>query len=423
MTTVISHPFPPVEVAAKIGVSLGIGLLVGLEREWAHKDLGVRTFAISALLGMLSSLAGLPFALVSLVGILVVIAYVNWRTMVAEHGLEATTSIALLVTFVLGTLVGQGHLFTPVASAVVLTAMLAWKTELRQFAGRLKIEEIRSAVLLALLAFVIYPILPDRFVDPWRLVNPREAWVIVVVIAGIGFVNYVLLKIYGTRGLYISGFLAGLVNSTAAAAELAGPVGAGLTSAEVGIAPLLLTIVAMFARNLLILALFAPAAAPAAAIPLVAMTIGALLVVWHAKRQAGQSQAEIHLESPVSIRHVFTFALLFLIIQVVSILGERYFGKFGFLGINFLGGLVSSASTAAAAAKMVGHGQVAANLAGTGVVLASFASAMVNLPIIHRRAQNPALTRRIAICTATLIAIGIAALLITHRFTFFRASF
>jgi len=203
-----AQSFPPLDVAAKMGVSLGIGLLAGLEREWAHKDLGVRTFGISALLGMVSSLAGLPFALISMVGVLVVIAYVNWRTMLAERALEATTSIALLVTFVLGVLIGQGHLFTPIASAVVLTALLAWKAELRKFAGGLTLEEIRSAVLLGLLGFVIYPILPDRFVDPWNLVNPREAWVIVVVIASIGFVNYVLLKFYGARGVYYSGFWA-----------------------------------------------------------------------------------------------------------------------------------------------------------------------------------------------------------------------
>lgn len=68
-------------IAAKIGVSLGIGLLVGLEREWAHKDLGVRTFGISALLGMVRSLLGTPFAVVSMVGVVVVIGYVNWRMM------------------------------------------------------------------------------------------------------------------------------------------------------------------------------------------------------------------------------------------------------------------------------------------------------------------------------------------------------
>jgi uncharacterized membrane protein (DUF4010 family) len=410
----LTPPFRPMDVAAKIAISLGIGLLVGLEREWAHKDIGVRTFAISALLGMLSSLASMTFALVSMVGVLIVIVYVNWRTMLTERALEATTSVALLVTYILGVLVGQGHLFTPIASAVVLTAMLAWKAELRRFAGGLKIEEIRSAVLLGLLAFVIYPLLPNRFVDPWRLVNPREAWVIVVVIASIGFVNYVLLKIYGTRGLYFSGFLAGLVNSSAAAAELAGPLGAGNTSADVATASLLLTIVAMFARNLLILALFAPSAVPTAAVPLVVMTITALVIVQRARVRAGDAHAEIHLDSPVSIRHVFNFAVLFLAIQIVSILGERYLGNFGFLGISLLGGLVSSASTSAAAAKMVVHGQIAASLAGTGVVVASLASALVNLPIIHRKARNAVLFRRLVICTASLVAVGIAALVVIH---------
>lgn len=410
----IAHSFPPLDVAAKIGVSLGIGLLAGLEREWAHKDLGVRTFGISALLGMVSSLASLPFALISMVGVLVVIAYVNWRTMVAERTLEATTSIALLVTFVLGVLVGQGHLFTPIASAVVLTALLAWKAELRKFAGGLKPEEIRSAVLLGLLAFVIYPILPDRFVDPWKLVNPREAWVIVVVIASIGFVNYVLLKFYGARGLYYSGFLGGLVNSTAAAAELAGPLGEGNTSPDAATAALLLTVVAMFARNLLILALFSPSAVLSAAVPLLAMTICAFVVVQRAQTRASESTAEIHLQSPVSIGHVLNFAVLFLIIQIVSMLGERHFGRLGFLGISALGGLVSSASTSAAAAKMVAHGQIDPSVAGTGVVLTSFASALINLPIIYRRAKNPRLSRRLTISTILLVLIGIVALALTH---------
>jgi hypothetical protein len=61
--------------------------------------------------------------------------------------------------------------------------------------------------LLGLIGFVIYPIMPDRFRDPWQLVNPRVAWVIVIVIAGIGFANDVLLKLYGTHGVYLSGFL------------------------------------------------------------------------------------------------------------------------------------------------------------------------------------------------------------------------
>jgi uncharacterized membrane protein (DUF4010 family) len=98
-------------------------------------------------------------------------------------------------------------------------------------------------------------------------VNPRQAWVTVIAIAGIGFVNYVLLKIYGARGLYVSGFLGGFVNSSAAALELARSLSAGGTSSGVAIAALLLTFVAMFARNLIILGLFSPAAVLSAVVP------------------------------------------------------------------------------------------------------------------------------------------------------------
>jgi uncharacterized membrane protein (DUF4010 family) len=97
---------------------------------------------------------------------------------------------------------------------------------------------------------------------------------------------------------------------------------------------------------------------------------------------------------------------------VVSTLGERHLGKFGFLGISILGGLVSSASTTAAAANMVAHGQLQPGLAGTGVVLASLASALVNLPIIQRQARNPALFRKLAAFTIALAALGIAVLLL-----------
>src|SRR5271170_5023978 len=269
-------------------------------------------------------------------------------------------------------------------------------------AGGLTLEEIRSAVLLGLLGFVIYPIIPNRFVDPWQLVNPRTAWVMVIVIAGIGFVNYVLLKLYGTRGIYVSGFLGGLVNSTAAAAELAKPLGAGSASLGVAIAALLLTIVAIFS----------PAALAAAAAPLIAMAIGALVLVRRSRARAGDTASEIHLESPVSLMHVLNFAVLFLVIQVLSTLGERHLGKFGFLGISLLGGLVSSASTTAAAANMVSNGQLQPGLAGTGVVLASIASALINLPIVARGAKNGELTQRLVTLTVGLVILGIAVLIL-----------
>ena len=202
------------------------------------------------------------------------------------------------------------------------------------------------------------------------------------------------------------------MNSTAAAAELAKPLGEGSTSSGVAVAALLLTIVAMFARNLVILAIFSPSAVGVAAGPLLVMTLAALILVRRSRARAGDTPGEIYLESPVSVGHVVYFAVLFVLIQVLSTLGERHLGKFGFLGISVLGGLVSSASTTAAAANMVAHGQLQVGLAGTGVVLASLASALVNLPIIQRRAKNPALFRSLATFTIALAILGIAVLLL-----------
>jgi uncharacterized membrane protein (DUF4010 family) len=337
--------FPPAEVAAKLATSLGIGLLVGIEREWSNKDLGIRTFALTALLGTIAALFASSMAIVSLIGVFLIIVFANARSLLVDRSLETTTSAALLVIFVLGSLVGQGHLFTPVAAGILMTMLLAWKVELHRFAGGLQPEEIRSAVVLGLLGLVVYPILPDNFIDRWALINPRQAWITVIVIAGIGFVNYVLLKVYGAKGLYLSGFLGGFVNSSAAAVELAKPLGAGSTSSGVAVAALLLTVVAMFARNLIILALFSPSAVPTAAGPLLAMVVAALIFVRYPRVRIEDAPTEIQLESPVSIKRVLNFAALFLVIQIVSTLGERYLGKLGFLGISVLGGLVSSAST------------------------------------------------------------------------------
>jgi uncharacterized membrane protein (DUF4010 family) len=288
-----------------------------------------------------------------------------------------------------------------------MTMLLAWKVELHKFAGGLQPAEIRSAVLLGLLGLVVYPILPNKFIDRWELVNPRQAWITVIAIAGIGFANYVLLKIYGKRGIYVSGFLGGFVNSSAAAVELATPLRTSGIPQGVELAALLLTLVAMFARNLLILALFSPAAVLTASGPILAMTFVALLFVRRAKTDDGETSTAIHLESPVSLKRVLNFAALFLMIQILSTLSQRYLGKLGFLAVSIIGGLISSASTSAAAANMVGHGQMRAALAGEGVVLASVASALINLPIIYRVAKNPALSRKLAVLTAALCGVGV----------------
>jgi uncharacterized membrane protein (DUF4010 family) len=405
--------FPATQVAETLAIAVGIGLAIGLEREWAHKEIGVRTFAITALLGALSSLLGTGFAIAAFAGVFILIAYVNARNLATSRNLETTTSVTLMVTLLLGVLVGQGHFFTAITSAVLVTMLLAWKTELTRFAVGLNPGEIRSAVFIGLIAFVIYPILPSRFVDRWQLINPREIWFVIIVVAGIGFANYVLLRLYGTKGLYYTALLGGLVNSTATVVELSPSLATASEGASgFGQAVVLVTSVAMFTRNLAIVAIFALPAFREALWPVASMAAFAALVAWvrHGKaRQPG----ELHLSSPLSLRRVMTFGVLFVLIEMVGKLAERYLGDLGFLVLSFVGGLASSASTAAAAATMTTRHQLKPEVAGVAVVLCSISSSLIDLPLVYQQTRNKRLTVTLVAFSSFMALIGVAVLLLT----------
>jgi uncharacterized membrane protein (DUF4010 family) len=165
---------------------------------------------------------------------------------------ELTTSAALIVTGFAGVLVGQGHTLVPAAVAVITTALLAWKGPMADFSLGLSETELRSAVLLAILAIVVYPALPKGAIDPYGLFRPRPAWITVILIAGIGFINYVLWKLYGARGIKIAGFLGGLVNSTVTVGELAGRVrNAAPSAVSAAYQGIVLATAAMIVRNAL----------------------------------------------------------------------------------------------------------------------------------------------------------------------------
>ena len=400
--------FPATPIALKMAVAVGIGMLAGMEREWSNKDVGVRSFAIVALLGMLASIIGPNVAIASLIGVLLLVAAMNTRSILSDRSLEITTSAALIVNYLLGVLVGLGHIFTPVAGAIVMTMLLAWKTELSRFAGGLQPSEIRSAVLLGLIGFVIYPVLPNRYVDPWQLFNPSDAWISVIAIAGIGFVNYVLLRMYSTRGLYLGAVFGGLVNSSATVAELAARAQeTGMVARTTTLC--LLTTIAMFARNLILATLFSPRSLSATLVPLLAMTLVAGLWVWRNHSIEDSPRGTLALTSPISLAKVVWFGLLFIAIQIAGTLLTKYFGSSGMLATGIFGGLVSSASTTAAAATMAMHGRISPSLAGSATVLTSLASAAVNIPIVWRATKNKEVVRKVTIEMATVIGTGIVA--------------
>lgn len=252
--------WPYLPAIERLSLALALGLFVGLERQWRRKEAGLRTFGLASLLGCMGGLLGPGYALMGLglLGLLVI--FLNVQSLLAGQGTELTTSVALLVTGFTGVFCGLGHTLTPVAVSVVSAALLAWKEPMAGFSIGLTEAELRSAILLAILAFVIYPALPAGAVDPWGLVDLRTAWVTVLLIAGIGFANYVLLKLYGARGIELTGFLGGLVNSTVTVAELAGRVGQTPELAEVAYRGVMIATAAMVVRNAALLALLAPRA-------------------------------------------------------------------------------------------------------------------------------------------------------------------
>jgi uncharacterized membrane protein (DUF4010 family) len=402
--------FPLVVTAIKLALALAMGMLIGFEREWANKDFGVRTFTLTALLGALTALLSVPITLMGMFAIVLSAALLNLRAILSSNSMEGTTSVALVLTFVLGALVGNGHVFTSVACAVVATSLLSLKPQFKQFAGGLRAEEIRSAVLLGLFGFVIWPLLPDRYIDPWRLLQPREAWVTVVVIACIGFANYVLLRVYGKNGVSLTAILGGLVNSTAAAAELAASLPAAGFSSQT-VRAVLLTSVAMLLRNAALLALFGRSAFRFAVLPLFAMiVIAGYFSLRRRERDTQPNQLELQLESPVSLKKVISFGLLFLSVQVAGTLAMRWLGNSGVLLVSLVGGTVSSASTTAASANLLTRGSITALQAGTATVLTSIASTAMNLPMVRRHIHEKSINREIVLATALQASAGIAVL-------------
>ena len=401
----------------RVVISVGIGMMIGLEREWAQKDIGVRTFAIVALAFTLAWGISPVASYILLVALIPLVTLVNWRSYARDGSLEITTSAALFATAVLGMLVGQGQLLVASACAVVLTGLLAWKSEVVRFAGEVKIDEIRAAIVLGLIAVVVYPLLPSGPVDPWGMVNLRAAWTVVLVISGIAFANYILLRLYGTRGIRWTGLLGGLVNSTATVAELAGRSRTDPARLSAFALPGMLTAsTAMLIRNGLILGIFDRQALAYGWLSVGCMLAVSVLLIGRIRVRDADT-APLHLQSPISVRQAFTFGALFLIITLAAEMANRLLGQAGFLLVALLGGLVSSASTTAAAGILAANGTLSPTLAGYGVVLSSMVSLAFHVPMAQIAGRNRLLTLRLARLSALILAAGLAGLAAQALFT------
>ncbi|MDP3359203.1 MAG: MgtC/SapB family protein [Lutibacter sp.] len=205
-------------------VTAGIGFVLGLEREYSQYSekveifAGLRTFMLVALLGFLTAYLGITFSywifIAGFLGVVAIVAISYWVTS-NKGDIGSTTEFAVIFTFLLGSLVLIGNINISLALTVVMLVILSLKVRLRIMIGQLTQDEVYAFVRFVVVALLILPFLPNEYYGPYEVINPREVGWIIVLISGIGFVGYILMKFLGTdRGILLTSILGGLVSST-----------------------------------------------------------------------------------------------------------------------------------------------------------------------------------------------------------------
>lgn len=391
----------------KIIFAAALGLLLGTEREWSQKPAGMRTFTLIATVGAVMTVLGDP-VLIALGGLLVVIQ----GTVFALRGLLGkddelllTTAVSMILAYGIGVLIGRGLFFEGVVVGVLTTFLLVLRRELHGFARNLSKDEIRSSIEFAILAFVIFPLLPNQPIGPWNAINPRTVWLLVVAVSAIGFANYLIVQRYGTKGIAITSFFGGLVNSTAVIGEIVSRTRQNTDVGKIAVGAILLANAAMAFRDMLIAVTFIPGIAANIAVPLGAITITGILLSYAVSDWSDELAMDF--ESPFNLRTALKFGALFLGILVVSAGAQNLYGSSGFIMSSFFGGLFSSGAVTTSVVLLVQSGQITHSVATLAIIAAVSASILVKVGL----AISMERTLAVPVTTATgiLIVVGVIA--------------
>lgn len=415
------------QIAQPYLLALAIGLLVGIERERSkadtpnHAPLGSRTFTLLALLG---ALAGALESTV-LVGVtagfaaaIVLAGYFRTRLGPEGSGVGATTEVAAMVTFVLGTMTHDRALLAAML-AVLMTVVLALKTRIHEFArAGVSEAELSAVLILAVLALVVLPLLPEHAVDPWGVIQPRSLWLVLVLLAVIQFGGYVLVRAFGAAwGLPLAGFTAGLVSSTAATLALSRksreaegietPAAAGIVLANTASVLAQALIVIVVAPEMLRAAL--PVLGAAAVVGF--LTSAAAVYLAH---RNGDRAGEMILTNPLALRSTALFASLLALVLVVMTVASRVFGSAGVLVTAAVGGTTDVHAVTLSLANLASTGELAFRTGTLGILVAFLSNMVVKLSLTLV-AGDRRLALRVVVPLVAMMAAAAAAYLAWPR--------
>jgi len=213
-------------VFINFAIALGIGLLIGAERERSKgsglekTSEGIRTFTIATLLGAVTGSINFWLFIAAIFCVLVFAAIAYYKQLTEHPGI--TTEIALIFSMILGGLcVSAPDLAASLA--VTMAILLAAKNSIHGFVvSILSREELNDFLILAASTVIILPLVPNDFIGPFNAINPRNLWLIVILVMVVGALSHILLRLLGTRiGLPIVGLLSGFISSIATVTTMA----------------------------------------------------------------------------------------------------------------------------------------------------------------------------------------------------------
>ncbi len=336
------------ELTLRFGLALGIGLLFGLERGWrmrgeppGGRTAGIRTFAISGILGGVvgataQTVDGVGRGIVLGLGLAAFSAGLAMFCLEenrAQKDFSATTWVAATLTFALGAYALVGEMRAAAGLAVAASLILALREPLHGWVEKLTWPELRSALVLLAMTFIALPIVPNAPIGPFGGVNPREVWLIAVVLAGASFVGYVTVKYFGaSHGVLLAGAAGGLASSTAVTIANARRAALQEGSPRILAAGVAMASAVMFLRacaivlaiNTSLLDLVAPPLLAAAA----AAVLGALIAAYW-RRSDGPNAQTFKFSNPFAFWTVVGFALFLGVVIVVGRLVGEWLGGIG----------------------------------------------------------------------------------------------
>ncbi|MEW5979536.1 MAG: MgtC/SapB family protein [Acidobacteriota bacterium] len=366
----------------KMGIALGLGLLVGLQRESADSRLaGVRTFPLVTVLGTVCALLAETFGgwvvglgLAGLAALTIMANLIEVHEGRADAGM--TTEVAVLLMFAVGAYIVPGRTEVAIAVGGGVAVLLHLKRGLHGFVARLGQEDLRAIMRFVLISLVVLPILPNRTYGPYSVLNPYQIWLMVVLIVGISLGGYIAYRFLGAKaGMLLGGILGGLISSTATTASYARASVNTLEASSSAASVIMMASAFVFVRVLLEIAVVAPAFLSSAVGPVSVMfgvIAGLALSSWLWNRKETY-EMPAH-ENPSELKPALMFGLLFAGVLLTVAAAKELFGNQGLYVVAALSGLTDMDAITLSTAQLVNAGRMAPGSGWQLILVASLSN-------------------------------------------------